>query len=65
MAMGVWLVVSVLGYVDSRDRPMKTKRGYFSERHSPKTTAPTPIKIMMGEDHLATTTVLSRPKSFA
>jgi len=41
------------------------KRGYFSRMHSPKTTAPTPIKIKMGEDHLATTTALSRPKSFA
>ena len=41
-----------------------TKRGYFSRMHSPKTTKPTPTKIMMGEDHLATTTVLSRPRSF-
>ena len=64
MATEVWLVVSVSGYVDMRDSPMKTKRGYFSRMHSPKTTAPTPIKIMIGEDHLATITVLSRPKSF-
>ena len=31
-AMGVWLVVSVSGYVDTRDRVMKTKRRVASSR---------------------------------
>ena len=60
----VWLGTIWYGYVGMRDRPMKSKRGYFSRMHSPKTTKPTPTKILMGEDHLATTTALSRPRSF-
>ena len=56
--------LSVDGYEPTDDNLISIKKGYFSRGHSPTTTKPRPIKIMTGEDHLATTTALSRPRSF-
>ena len=62
---GVWLMDSNLGYIDIHDNLKFLEEGYFKTSiYSPKIAQPRPIKIMMGEDHLATTTALSRPRSF-